>query len=149
LIGARAGAKRDAAPCYDFRVPLLTWDPIRGLVILETDRGDADPGWAPPIDVVETHEAFVISAELAGVAAEDVEVGLQGDRVFLRGARPERALRPEQYHRIERGHGRFSRTVALPPGVDVDGIKAVAADGVVTITLPKSRRPEPRRVPVE
>jgi HSP20 family protein len=133
-------------------VPLLSWDPLRGVLVLtepDDERPPASPGWSPPIDVFETADAFVLTAELAGMCVADVEVIVRDGRVTISGRRPERGVRPEQYHRIERGHGAFSRTFTFAQAVDVGAVRAESRDGVLTVTVPKTRKPEPRRVVVE
>jgi HSP20 family protein len=90
----------------------------------------------------------VLIAEVSGLRREDIDIQLHQDRITLSGARLERPIACEQYHRIERGHGRFSRTFQLPHTVDSDGVTADLADGVLTITIPKTPAGDARRVHV-
>src|SRR5215510_1323166 len=109
--------------CYDASVALTRWDPLRDLLALHEQIGqlagtDA-PGWIPPVDLYETADGFVLTAELPGLAREQIEVQVEHDRITIRGERSSRHSHGEQYHRVERGHGRFSRAFALPEPVDV------------------------------
>lgn len=104
-------------------------------------------GWAPAVDLCETAEAFVVTAELPGVAREQVRIELHDGRLSLQGRRDAR-VPCEQYHQVERGHGEFSRSFALPPTVDPEGISADLRDGVLTIIIPKLPQHGPRRVDV-
>lgn len=91
---------------------------------------------APRLDVAETAEAFVISAELPGVEMAEVDVSLAEDLLTIKG---EKKLEREDEirHRSERFYGAFQRTISVPKGVDPDGVTAVMKNGVLTITLPK------------
>jgi HSP20 family protein len=76
-----------------------------------------------------------------------VKIEVNDGRLTIQGRRDAR-VPCEQYHQVERGHGEFSRTFALPPTVDVEKINADLRDGVLTITIPKSPASGPRRVDV-
>jgi HSP20 family protein len=124
------------------------WDPIRDLLAIQQrlDRCAPGPaGWTPPVDLLETGDAYVIVAELPGVAREDVSISLHDDgRLTVAGVRRERAS--QEYHRVERGHGTFSRTFHLPIPVDADRITADLRDGVLTVTCPKAADTAGRRI---
>jgi HSP20 family protein len=126
-------------------VAFTRWDSLRDLLALHEQLGHlvgADaPGWTPPVDLYETPTAFVLTAELPGLARDQIEIHAEDMRITIRGARiatPGREIPCEQFHRVERGHGRFSRAFALPETIDVDAITADLKDGVLTITVPKA-----------
>ena len=131
------------------------WDPLRDLLALHEQLGhlvgtDA-PGWTPPVDLFETAEEYVLTAELPGLTRDQIEIHAEERRVVIRGARgaaPGRAIPCEQYHRVERGHGRFSRAFSLPEIIAVDAITADLKDGVLTVTIPKALDRATRRVEV-
>jgi HSP20 family protein len=104
-------------------------------------------GWTPPVDLLETPDRYVVTAELPGLQREDLDIQVQDDRVTLSGARRERSQSCEQYHGVERGHGSFSRTFHLPVPVDPARVTADLRDGVLTVTCPKADQPA-RRIPV-
>lgn len=117
------------------------WDPIRDLLAIHQrlDRFAPGPaGWVPPVDLAETTEAYVVTAELPGLQRDDLEIRFHEDHLTISGIRRERGA-CEQYHRVERGHGAFSRTFHLPLPVDVDRVTADLRDGVLTVTCPKSQ----------
>ena len=128
------------------------WDPIRDLLAIQQrlDRFAPGPaGWVPPVDLYETPKDYVITAELPGLQRDDLRIELQDGRLTLSGVRREKnALPCEQYHRVERGHGSFSRTFVLPMPVDADQITADLRDGVLTVTCPKVSEPEARRITI-
>jgi HSP20 family protein len=136
-------------------VALTRWDPLRDLLSLHEQLGhlvgsDA-PGWTPPVDLYETAVDFVLTAELPGLARDQIEIHAEDMRVVIRGARavaPDREISCEQFHRVERGHGRFSRAFALSEPIDVDGVTADLKDGVLTVVIPKSRERGARRIDV-
>ncbi len=119
-------------------------DPLRDLRAwqerLERLAGQHATAWAPPIDVYETEDRYVITAEVPGVLREAVDLAVHDNRLSIRGSRsggvPQSASR--HYHQVERGHGSFLRTFQFADPVDQDGITADLHDGVLTVTLPKA-----------
>ena len=136
-------------------VAFSRWDPLRDLLALHEQIGhlvgtDA-PGWTPPVDLYETPTDFVLTAELPGLSRDQIEIHAEDSRIVIRGARaagPDRAIPCEQYHRVERGHGRFSRAFTRPAPIDVDSITAELKDGILTVTIPKSTDRGTRRIGV-
>jgi HSP20 family protein len=127
------------------------WDPIRDLLAIQQRLDRFAPGasgWRPPVDLHETPAAYIVTAELPGLTREDVRIEIHDGHLSLSGTRQERTLRCEQYHRIERGHGSFSRTFALPLAVDGEAITAELRDGVLTVTCPKDTSAAARRISV-
>jgi HSP20 family protein len=130
---------------------IARWDPIRDLLAIQQrlDRFAPSPsGWIPPIDVHETVEEYVITAELPGLGRDDVRIQVSDGQVQISGQRRESNVSCEQYHRVERGHGTFSRTFKLPLPVDVEHVTADLRDGVLTVVCPKTADTAPRRVQV-
>jgi HSP20 family protein len=136
------------------RVAFARWDPLRDLLAIQQRLHRYAPGqggWLPPIDVHETTEAFVLTAEVPGVLEADIKVGAADNAVTISGFRRERPAACEQYHRLERGQGEFARTFELPVPIASDAISARLEDGVLTVSCPKQPAPGPveaRRVPV-
>lgn len=134
-------------------VAFTRWDPLRDLLALHEQLGqlvgtDA-PGWTPPVDLYETQTEFVLTAELPGLTRDQIEIQAEDNRVVIRGARGTGTHIPcEQYHRVERGHGRFSRAFTLPEPIEVGAIAAELKDGILTVTLPKSADRRTRRISV-
>jgi HSP20 family protein len=99
--------------------------------------------------VYETEDRYVVTAEVPGLAREQIELAVQDNRLLIRGMRsgdvPETATR--HYHQVERGHGSFERTFRFADPVLQDRISADLREGVLTITLPKAASP-PRRIQV-
>ena len=127
------------------------WDPLRDLLALQEQIGqivgtDA-PGWTPPVDLYETGGAFVLTAELPGLTRNDIEIHAEESRIVIRGERAGH-VPCEQYHRVERGHGRFSRAFLLPEPIDVEAVSADLRDGLLTVTIPKAGGRGARRVDV-
>ena len=136
-------------------VAFTRWDPLRDLLALHEHLGQlvgADaPGWTPPVDLYETAAEYVLTAELPGLTRDQIEIHAEDSRIVIRGARsaaPGRDVPCEQYHRVERGHGQFSRGFSLPEPIDVDAINADLKDGILTSTMPKAAGRGTRRVTV-
>jgi HSP20 family protein len=119
----------------------MPWDPLHELRAwqerLTAPHADS---WAPPIDVYETADRYIIAAELPGLTREQVELAVEDARVTIRGERTERRSDsgdPMHYHQIERGHGPFARTFEFAEKIDPDRVSADLRDGVLTVMLPK------------
>ncbi|MBN2204112.1 MAG: Hsp20/alpha crystallin family protein [Thermoleophilia bacterium] len=135
------------------------WDPLRELMDLQ-DRlarvtgslgwRDGRGAWLPAVDVFDSREAIVVKADLPGLRAEDVDVRLEENVLTLSGERrADAAPEDEEFYRVERPVGRFERMVALPQGIRSEDCTADFAAGVLTVRVPKSGGPQPRRVPIE
>jgi HSP20 family protein len=106
--------------------------------------------WAPPIDVYETADAFVVTAEVPGLTRENVELAVEDSRLVIRGRREARPASGDtvHYHQVERGHGTFKRIFKFTNSIDGERISADLSDGVLTITVPKVAPPPPRKIDV-
>ena len=141
-----------AQSCYDADVAFTRWDPFRDLLALHEQIGqlvgsDA-PGWTPPVDLYETATDFVLTAELPGLTRDQIEIHAEESRIVIRGDRSSGQVPCEQYHRVERGHGPFSRAFVLPEPIDVEAVSADLRDGLLTLTIPKAAGRGARRVHV-
>jgi HSP20 family protein len=107
--------------------------------------------WAPPIDVYETETSFVVTAEVPGLARDQVILAFEDTRLTIRGHRSDRAAAGDvvHFHQVERGHGSFARTFEFSGRIDVDRVTADLADGVLTVTLPKAAPPPARKIQVQ
>ena len=128
------------------------WDPLRDLLALHEQIGqlvgtDA-PGWAPPVDLYENAGAFVLTAEVPGLTRDQIEIHAEESRIVIRGERVAGQVPCEQFHRVERGHGRFSRAFMLSEPVDVESVSADIKDGLLTVTLPKAGGRGARKIDV-
>jgi HSP20 family protein len=128
------------------------WDPIRDLLAIQHRLDRFGPGsttgWVPPVDVHETADRYVVTAEVPGLRREDVEIRVHDSHLTLSGVRRDEGAPCEQYHRIERGRGAFSRTFELPVPVRIDDVTADLKDGVLIVIVPKARGEATRRIQV-
>ena len=107
--------------------------------------------WTPPIDVYETADRYVLSAELPGLAREHIELALEDSRLTIRGQRIDRTASGGtvvHFHQVERGHGAFARTFEFGSKIATESVTADLSDGVLTITLPKAALPPARKIEV-
>ena len=139
---------------------LVRWDPLRELATMEVDRLNrmfADfygegiaRAWLPPVDIYETddHEV-VIKAELPEMKREDIHVTFENNVLTIRGERKlERDTNRENFQRLERHRGSFSRSFTLPATLDASKISASYKDGVLTVRLPQREEAKPKQVEV-
>ena len=97
--------------------------------------------WNPELDLYETDDAFVLEVDLPGVKEKEASVGIEDGDLVLRGRRVcERVTEQSSFHRHERREGQFVRRLRLPTPVAQDKIRVVFSDGVLRVTLPKSKR---------
>jgi HSP20 family protein len=109
-----------------------------------------DRVWAPAIDIYETKDELVVTAELPGLKEKDIHLSIVDNVLSLRGQRaPAADVKEEHYHRIERWSGNFERHVQLPMPVQADKVKANYREGVLEIRLPKIEESKPREIKIE
>ena len=113
-------------------------------------RDSASASWVPAVDIFEQPEAIRIMAEIPGVSPADVKITLEHNVLTIRGSKQQTAEeRTERVHRYERTYGAFERTFTLPTTVDASNIKASYEHGVLTVTLPKVEKAQPREIAVQ
>jgi HSP20 family protein len=128
----------------------MRWDPLQELVSWHERRYGAaggGSGWAPPVDVYETAEGYVVVIELAGLSAGDFEVQATDESLTIRGRRGGEAGEARFIH-IERGYGEFVRAFAFAERVRAAEVSAEFRDGVLTVTVPKQPASQPQRIAI-
>ena len=105
--------------------------------------------WAPSVDISERKDAYLVSAELPGVKADDVEITFEDGLLTIQGERHfAHDSAEEKMHRTERFYGAFRRSITLPSHVEADKIEASAQDGVLQIMVPKAPEVQAKRIQV-
>jgi HSP20 family protein len=140
--------------------PFESWTPFRELFApswrlprffdeMFPTRGARAGRWAPAVDIAEDDQKYVITAELAGTAKDDVHVEVHENVMTIRGEkRSEREEKKEQSRWVERSYGSFSRSFTLPANAAADRVNASFKDGVLTIELPKVEAAKPKVISV-
>lgn len=144
---------------------IVRWEPFRDLVTIQ-DRinrmfgegfgrfrgGDEalDSGaWSPAVDIYETEHDIVLKAELPDIKQSDIDLRIENNTLTLKGERKfEKETNDENYHRVERSYGAFSRSFTLPATVDQEKIKAEYKDGILKVILPKKEEAKPKQIKV-
>ena len=144
---------------------LVRFDPFREMAVLQdrVNRAFGDLGrrfddeaftrgaWVPPVDIFENdkHE-LVLKAELPDLSRDDIELKVENNTLTLSGQKKSNhEVKEEQYHRIERTFGSFSRTFTLPATVETGRIAAEYKNGVLTVTLPLREDAKPKSIDVK
>jgi HSP20 family protein len=105
--------------------------------------------WAPAVDVYEQDMTIVLKAELPGVDPKDVDVRIENNVLTIRGERKfDNEVKKENYHRVERAYGAFTRSFTLPTVVDAGAVKAEFKDGVLRLTLPRREEAKPKQIQI-
>jgi HSP20 family protein len=148
-------------------MPIVRWEPFRNLVTLQermnrlfeesvrgAGRGQEEDwamgAWAPAVDIYEKGSDVVLKAELPGVDPKDVDIRIENNVLTLSGERMlDTEVERENYHRVERSYGSFTRAFTLPSTVDTTKVKADFKDGVLRITLPKREEAKPKQIQID
>jgi len=114
-----------------------------------TDEPAATTSWSPSVDIFETEGEIVVKAELPGMDRKDIQLNLENNVLSLRGERKfQKETKDDNYHRIERSYGVFSRAFSIPATVDEERIRADYKDGVLKIVLPKKDQAKPKQIKI-
>ena len=141
---------------------VVRWDPFRDLNMLQdrmnrmfddagrtwrTDEPAATTTWSPAVDIFETEGDIVVKAELPGMERKDITLNLENNVLTVKGERRfTKETKDDNYHRIERSYGTFSRSFSIPATVDEEKIRADYKDGVLKIVLPKKEQAKPKQI---
>jgi len=146
---------------------LVRWEPFQDLLAIQErmnrlfdetlqrtrsrDEEDISAGlWAPPVDIYETENEIVLKAELPEIDQKDIDIKVEDNTLTIRGERKfEQETKKENYHRIERAYGKFSRSFTLPNTIDQEKIKASYKDGILKLVMPKREEKKPKQITVE
>ncbi|HJP90718.1 MAG TPA: Hsp20/alpha crystallin family protein [Pyrinomonadaceae bacterium] len=143
---------------------IMRYDPFRDLRTLQEevnrlfstnmsrafdDEGIGRGAWAPSVDIYENKDHIVLEAELPGMKQEDFDLSIENNILTLRGERKfEKTDETDNYHRVERSYGAFTRSFTLPQTVSAEGATAEYNNGVLRVTLPKREETKARRIQV-
>ncbi|HEV7474284.1 MAG TPA: Hsp20/alpha crystallin family protein [Pyrinomonadaceae bacterium] len=143
---------------------VVRYDPFRDLRSLQEEvnrlfstnltRGFGEEGigrgaWNPSVDIYENKDQIVLEAELPGMKRDDFELSVENNVITLRGERQfEKKEDSDNYHRVERSYGSFTRSFTLPQSVSAEGATAEYHNGVLRVTLPKREETKARRIEI-
>jgi HSP20 family protein len=144
---------------------IVRWDPLRDFAHLQerinrafadasgrSDEGLMTSGeWVPPVDIFQNGEhELVLKAELPDVSRENIELTVDNGTLTIKGEKKfSGEAREDQFHRIERRYGTFTRSFSLPPTVDQTKLTAEHRNGVLTVRLPLREEAKPRQIKVD
>jgi HSP20 family protein len=139
------------------------WDQSRGLTTLQDQvnrlfegnftrdpSGHADLAtWAPPVDIYETENELVVKADLPDLQEKDIDVRVENNTLTIRGDRKfEKDVNEDNYLRVERAYGPFTRSFSLPNTVNSEGIRAKYCNGVLTLHMAKLEESKPKQIKI-
>jgi len=114
------------------------------------DEGIARGAWSPNVDIFENKDQIVIEAELPGMNREDFDLSVENNVLTLYGERRfEKKDEGDNYHRVERSYGSFSRSFTLPQSVSAEGANAEFKNGVLRVSLPKREEVKARKIQIK
>ncbi|RLB06056.1 MAG: Hsp20/alpha crystallin family protein [Deltaproteobacteria bacterium] len=139
------------------------WEPLKDLMALQEkmnrlfeetfSRGPQEEEigvWSPPVDILERGDEVILKMEVPEVDQKDIDIKMEGNILTIKGERKlEEGTRREDYHRLERPYGKFSRSFSLPNTVDQGKVKATYKDGILRLILPKKEETKPKQIEVE
>jgi HSP20 family protein len=116
----------------------------------EQTEGLDEASWAPKVDIYETKDNYVLNAELPGLKKEDISIDLNDNTLTLKGERKfEEKVEKDNYVRVERSYGSFTRSFVLSDNVNAESVTANYKDGMLEVTLPKKEEAKPKEIKVE
>ena len=143
------------------------WDPFQDLRSAQDEMAQMSPmlahalglygqqgssratAWAPALDISERKDAYLVTVELPGVEADDLQITLEDGLLTIQGERYFAHDSSEQhFHRVERRYGAFRRSITLPAHVIAEGIEASFDNGVLQILVPKMEEATPKRIKI-
>ena len=145
---------------------VVRWDPFRDLAEVQErvnrvlgefygGRGQDDVmrrgTWIPPVDIYEApnHE-MVIKAELPDIRREDIDIRVEDNTLTISGEKKfDEDVKEEQFHRVERAYGTFTRSFSLPATIDTAKVNADYKNGVLTVKLPMREEAKPKQIQVK
>lgn len=141
---------------------LSRWEPFRGATtfqeqvnrlfndVFERNQHESSLStWAPAVDIYETEHELVVKADLPEVDAKDLDIRVENNILTIRGERKfEKKVNEDNYLRVERTYGSFSRSFSLSNTVNSEAIKADYQNGVLTLSLPKREEAKPKQIKV-
>jgi HSP20 family protein len=144
------------------RTTLNRWEPFRGAStlqeqvnrlfgnVLEHSGEESNlTSWAPAVDIYETEHELVVKADLPEVDPKELDIRVENNLLTIRGERKfEKKVTEENYLRVERAYGSFSRSFSLANTVNSEAIKADYQNGVLTLTIPKREEAKPKQIKV-
>src|SRR5678816_1634486 len=121
-----------------------------GVVPASFNREEMTHGaWAPNVDIFEDKEHLILEAELPGMKREDFEISVENNVITLSGERKfEKKTEGDNYHRVERSYGSFTRSFTLPQSVTAEGATADFEGGVLRVALPKREETKARKIEI-
>lgn len=141
---------------------LSRWEPFRGFPTFQDqlsrifgdtlDRSGEESNltaWAPAVDIFETEHELVVKADLPDVKPEELDIRVENNILTIRGERKfEKKVNEDNYLRVERSYGSFSRSFSLANTVNAEAIKADYKNGVLTLSIPKREEAKPKQIKV-
>lgn len=143
---------------------IVRWEPFNGLDRIQSrineffdeafGRAPAysnapNSSWSPPVDILESRDAYLIRAEVPGMKKEEIHLEFKNGMVTLSGERKfDEPAEGVEYHRIERAAGKFARHFTLPQTIKQDEMKASYRDGILEIHIPKADEAKPKQIAI-
>jgi HSP20 family protein len=142
---------------------MTRWEPFRGLNTLQeqVNRSFEDSvtrtrssqaelaSWAPAVDIFETENELVVKADLPDVQEKDIDVRVENNTLTIRGERKfNNEVHEDNYLRVERAYGTFTRSFSLPNTVNTEGIHAEYRSGVLSVRMPKREETKPKQIKI-
>jgi HSP20 family protein len=141
---------------------MTRWEPFRGLNTLQEQvnrlfednfargRSQAElASWAPAVDIYETENELVVKADLPDVTEKDIDVRVEDNTLTIRGERKfSNEVHEDNYLRVERAYGTFTRSFSLPNMVNAEAIKAEYRNGVLSVRMPKREESKPKQIKI-
>jgi HSP20 family protein len=144
---------------------IVRWDPFGELAAVQDrvnrmfgsyygTRGEDDVmrrgSWIPPVDIYEKDHEILLKAEVPDMQRDQIDIRVENNTLTISGEKKfDQEVKEDQFHRVERSYGRFSRSFSLPATIDTEKVLADYKNGVLTIRLPIRDEAKPKQITVQ
>lgn len=144
---------------------IVRWDPFRDLADVQDRmnrmfgdyygrRGEDDVmrrgSWIPPVDIYEKDHEILLKAEVPDMQRDQIDIRVENNMLTISGEKKfDQEVKEDQFHRVERSYGHFSRSFSLPATIDAEKVQADYKNGVLTIRLPIREEAKPKQITVQ
>ncbi len=144
---------------------IVRWDPFRELADVQNRmtrlfddfygrHGEDDVmrrgAWIPPVDIFEKDHVVTLKAELPDMQRSDIDIRVENNTLTISGEKKiEKDVKEEDFHRVERTYGHFTRSFSLPATIDTEKVSADYKNGVLTVKLPVREEAKPKQIQVQ
>lgn len=115
-----------------------------------SEENESTRGISPRVDIEETEQAFILSAEMPGLDKDDVKITFKEGNISVSGEKKDESnIKERHFHRQERNYGPFSRSFSIPGQIQAEKIEATFSNGILTVVMPKAEESKAKEIKIK